>query len=318
MSQSNAKQKVQDANICASGTRRGIVTGFALLFGSAFLVAAGGLHAASPSTSVPTLSAQQITERNIAARGGMAAWNAVQSMAWTGTMDAGVGDSPARSLRYARLSQAPIKKADALAISKSGEQPAVEEKQVQLPFVLEMKRPGMSRLELEFNGKTAVQVFDGKAGWKLRPFLNRDDWEPFTADELKASAGKWDLNGPLLDAAARGTKVETEGVEAVEGQPAYRLKLTLTSGEVQHIWVDAKTFLDVRVEGTSRRMDGRMHRVYITQRDFRKVQGILVPHVLETTVEGYPDAHKMQIQKISLNPILADDLFTKPRKPGGA
>src|SRR6266436_1781597 len=45
--------------------------------------------------------------------------------------------------------------------------------EVQLPFVMELKRPRKMRFELQFSGQTAIQVFDGANGWKLRPFLNR-------------------------------------------------------------------------------------------------------------------------------------------------
>ena len=48
---------------------------------------------------------------------------------------------------------------------------------------------------------------------------------------------------------------------------------------MQHIWIDAQSFLDVKVEGTPRRMDGKMRTVWIYQRDFRSEQGIIVPHV---------------------------------------
>jgi len=68
-----------------------------------------------------------------------------------------------------------------------------------------MKRPGKSRVEIEFAGKTAVQVYDGTNGWKLRPYLNRNDVEPFTAEEAKSEAGKT-LDGPLVDYAAKGTR----------------------------------------------------------------------------------------------------------------
>ncbi len=52
--------------------------------------------------------------------------------------------------------------------------------EVYLPFLMELKRPRKMRFELQFNGQTAVQVFDGTNGWKLRPFLNRHVVEPYT------------------------------------------------------------------------------------------------------------------------------------------
>jgi outer membrane lipoprotein-sorting protein len=257
------------------------------------------------------LTAEQIVQKHVAARGGLAAWHAVQTMSWSGKMDAGIGNSVARSEAYVAETWGK-NTAKMRAAALKGETKEAP-KQVQLPFLLEMKRPGKSRVELEFAGKTAIQVYDGKEGWMKRPYLNRDDWEPFTAEQAKASAGKWEMDGPLLDYAAKGTTVALEGVEKVEGNGAYKLKLTLKDGTVQHVWIDQKSFLDVRVEGTPQRMDGKMRTVWVTQRDFRSVQGLMVPFVLETAVDGYRDTHKMILEKVTLNPALDDASFTKPR-----
>src|ERR1700758_1682679 len=226
-----------------------------------------------------SLTAPQIVEKNIAARGGLQAWRGLQTMTWTGKMDAGGGDSVARSRRAA------------LAPSSSTNHPV-------------MNAPA---------GKTPVQVYDGTNGWKYRPFLNREDVEPFTNDELKSEAQKSDLDGPLVDYAAKGTKVESAGVEKVEGHDCYKLKLTLKSGDLQYVWIDTQSFLDVKVSGTPRRMDGRMHNVYIYQRDFKTVQGLVLPQVLETAVDGYRDTHKMVIESLVINPKLDDSLFKKPQ-----
>ena len=276
---------------------------------------------AADSKPVPAhLSATQILEKHVAARGGLQAWHAVQTMSWSGTMDAGVGDSVARSTLWVQNSWAqkgPSHKSAAgvgtKASDATAQSAAVAPKQVELPFVLEMKRPGKSRVEIEFAGKKAVQVFDGTQGWKLRPFLNRNDVEPFTPEETKASEGKWSLDGPVLNYAAQGTKAEFESIEPVDGHDAYKLKLTLKNGDVQHIWIDAKNFLDVKVEGSPRMMDGRMRTVWVVQRDFRAVQGLMIPFVLETMVDGFPNKHKMAIEKIALNPALDDTLFAKPK-----
>ncbi|HEX9031738.1 MAG TPA: hypothetical protein VF834_07805 [Streptosporangiaceae bacterium] len=257
------------------------------------------------------LTARQIVERHVAARGGLQAWRAIQSMAWNGKMEVGRTDSAARSERY--VSSAMVRKGKGARTPPPVEGKDDAQRQVKVPFVLEMKRPASSRIEIEFAGKTAVQVFDGTKGWLLRPYLNRDDWEPFTAEQARSQQGKWELDGPLLDYAAKGTKVELVSVERVDGRDAYKLRLTHGSGEVQHVWIDAKTFLDVKIEGTPRRMDGKMRSVWVTQRDFRSVKGVMVPFVLETAVDGYPDTHKMTIEKVALNPRLDDARFVKPK-----
>jgi hypothetical protein len=83
---------------------------------------------------------------------------------------------------------------------------------------------------------------------------------------------------------------------------------------VQHVWIDAQSFLDVKVEGTPRRMDGRTHNVWVYQRDFRAVQGLQVPYVLETAIEGYNDTHKILIESVLVNSKMEDALFARPVK----
>jgi hypothetical protein len=222
------------------------------------------------------LTAAQIVERNVAARGGLTAWRAVNSLTMAGEMDAG-GKQDAR-----------------------------------LPFVMSMKRGQKSRLELTFQGQVAVQVWDGRQGWKLRPFLNRNEVEPFTAAETRSAAAAAELDGPLIDFARKGSQVELAGTELVEGLSAYKLKLTLKGGEQVNLWIDAASFLEVKIDGEPRKLDGRMHPVAILYRDYRKVGALTVPHLLETVVEGVKPSHKMSIQSVKLNLVLDDALFVRP------
>jgi hypothetical protein len=246
---------------------------------------------AAPELSAAKLTAAEIVDRNVAARGGLAAWQAVRTMSWSGTLEAGGNNQ--------RSMPAPTPAKDPNA-------------QAQLPFSMDMKRGRLSRLEITFNGQTAVQVYDGTHGWKVRPFLNRNDAEPYTADELKVAADAADLDGLLIDYAARGQRIDVERIEPVEGKPAYALKLTLKSGHALHVWVDAQSFLEVKVEGIPRRLDGKMHTVAIFPRDYRRVDGLQIPFLIETAVQGVKRTEKMQIEKVIVNPRLDDSRFAKP------
>jgi len=226
------------------------------------------------------LSAVEIVDKSVSARGGLQAWRAVQAITFSGKIDAG------------------------------GKQ------NVQLPFVIEMKRPLKTRVEIEFANDKAIQVYDGANGWKLRPFLGRRDVEPFSPEELKSASMESELDGPLVDYAAKGTKVELAGVEKVEGHDAYKLRLTTKGGQVRHLWVDAQTFLEVKIEGLPRRMDGKMRPVEIYYREYKSVNGLMVPYLLETTVQGGKQAHKMTIEAVVVNPKLEDSLFAKPKQSG--
>jgi hypothetical protein len=184
--------------------------------------------------------------------------------------------------------------------------------QARLPFVMEQARAHKSRLEIEFAGQTAVQVYDGAHGWKLRPYLNRRDVEPFTATELEAAGMQADLDGALVDYAAKGTQIEVEGIDQVDGHDAYRLRLRLKNQHIVHTWVDAQTFLEVKVEGMPRRLDGKPHPVSIFLRDYRTVAGLKVPYVIETVVQGVQRTEKIQIDEVRVNPALDERRFSKP------
>jgi len=257
-------------------------------------------RAADAPAPVAKLTAEQIVTKNVAARGGLQAWRAVKTLALSGKMDAGGNESPTRLM-------APGVKSSGVGLPK---RPA---EQARLPFRLELMRGRKSRLEIDFHGDTAVQVYDGTQGWKLRPFLNRHEVEPFTADELKAVAMQPDLDGPLVDYAQKGTKIELEGSEKVEGNDTYRLKLIFKSGESQRVWIDAKTLLETKIDGTPRRLDGKMHAVEIYYRNYRAVNGLMMPQLMETKVEGVKQTEKIDIEKIVVNPRVEDSRFAKLR-----
>lgn len=260
------------------------------------LLAASDLQAKAPSAN---LSVAEIVDRNVAARGGVAAWRTLQTLEMKGKLEAGGNDR-------AGISVPGVRKDAAMP-------PARPAQQVQLPFVMDLARGRKSRLEIEFNGQTAVQVYNGTQGWKLRPFLNRHEVENYSADELKTASQNADVDGYLIDYSVKGEKIEVENVEPVEGHDAYKLKVTDKTGHVHYVWVDAGSFLEVKVEGTPRRLDGKMHAVAIYLRDYRPVNGLTMPHLLETRVEGVRDIERIRIESIVSNPELDESKFAMPR-----
>ena len=266
------------------------------------------------SPSHTKLSAAAIVDKNVAARGGLQAWRSVQTMSMEGKLGAGGNQRAAMPVpipdqKFTRESLPP--------------RPA---EGIQLPFLMDLKRSRKMRLELQFNGQTAIQVYDGANGWKLRPFLNRLDVEPYSQEELKAASMQPDLDGPLVDCAAKGTQVELVGMEKVEDRDTYNLKLTMKNGESIHVWIDAQTFLEAKIQGQPRRLDGIYHPVEVYYRDFRPVSGLQVPFLMETKVlpmaqagkgrEPSISTEKIIIEKVVVNPKLDETLFSKPQVAG--
>jgi hypothetical protein len=273
-----------------------------LLSGAALVALAVALAACSPSER----AARRIADRNAEARGGLKAWRAVQTMSMSGKLDAGVRRDPVKlALSYQARNAAGSGRNRAIGLGLAAEKP------VQLPFVMELARPHQSRLEIQFQGETAVQVYDGHEGWKLRPFLGRREVEPYSPEELRNAAEQDQLDGILIDYAKKGNRLRLVKTEKVEGRDAYKIKVTLPSGSVRNVWVDKETSLEAKIDGT-RQLDGKPHAVSTYFRDYRQVDGRLIPHELETVVDGVKGSEKILIEKVAINPPLANARFEMP------
>ena len=66
------------------------------------------------------------------------------------------------------------------------------------------------------------------------------------------------------------------------------------------------------MDGSPRRLDGKYHPVETYLRGYRSVDGLMIPHVLETSVEGGTGSEKITIERVALNPKLEDSRFGKP------
>jgi hypothetical protein len=223
------------------------------------------------------LTADQVVERNAAARGGLEAWRKIETMAWTGHIE-----SAGRSGRKA-------------------------------PFLLEQKRPDRTRFEVTVDGQKAVRVFDGTDGWKVRlGSKGRPEVQPYTADELKFARGAPMMEGPLMNHAARGATITLAGVQQIEGRTAYALGLRLASGSSYRVWIDAETFLELRYDRELVDSKGRPAVTSVYFADYRTIEGLKLPLVIET---GAPDGKardRLVIEEVSLNPRLDDRTFAKP------
>ncbi|HJW32749.1 MAG TPA: hypothetical protein VJ505_05205 [Holophagaceae bacterium] len=214
----------------------------------------------------PALSVDQLLAKNFEAKGGLAKIKALKSVKMTG-----------------RLMQGPME------IAISG-----------------IQARGAFRMEVSVQGMTQITAFDGKAGWKIDPFQGYGggkNAEAFTADEMKAAEVQADLDGPVVDYAAKGHKVEYMGKDTVEGAPAHKLKVTLKNGDVQTYYLDADSYLEVK-QTSKRKIREQEVEMETYYGDFREVAGVLMPFSIEQGMPGMPQRAKIIVDKIEPNVTL--------------
>ena|SRR5436190_1212358 len=186
--------------------------------------------------------------------------------------------------------------------------------------VEEKKRPDDIRQEFQIQGMVGVTAWDGKNGWKIEPWNGKKDSEPLGEEEKKAIIEDSDFDGPLVNYAAKGNKVEYVGIDPVQGDDTYKLKVTLKSGDVKYYYMDTDYYVPIKIE--SKRMirgEERESETYLG--DYKEVNGVYFPYSQESGLKGSPNKQKISIEKIEVNMPLADSRFIEPKggsQPTGA
>lgn len=229
----------------------------------------------SSSSSPPSSSpVDEIVAAHLAARGGKDRIQALRSIRETGTVTASDG-------RVARV-------------------------------VREIQSPGLFRLEFTYQGTTSVFAHDGKAGWQIAPLQGQ--FEPQAMPPEADAAGgvdQRDIEGPLVDWREKGHVVELVGRESLAGAEVDKLKTVLRGGLVRYDYVDVASHMVVRSD-VPRLVRGHRVEMQTTFSDFRKVSGIVFPHLLEIHVKDRPQILKIVVERIELDPQLDPASFQMP------
>ncbi|HXT20737.1 MAG TPA: hypothetical protein VN923_08315, partial [Thermoanaerobaculia bacterium] len=182
-------------------------------------------------------------------------------------------------------------------------------------MVEENKRPNMVRQDFTFGGMTGSNAYDGKSGWKTEPWGGKKDAESLGEEELKSIIEDADLDGPLVNYQQKGNKVEYLGTEPVEGDDAYKLKVTLKSGDVVVYYVDTEYAVPIKIE-KKRKIRGADREYEITLGDYKEVDGWYLPFAIEQGAKGSQNRQRVVYQSIVANVPVDDSRFAKPTAAG--
>jgi len=229
-----------------------------------------------------TATAQTVDEivaANLEAKGGEAAWMAVETGRMTGTMRIVGGAAGA----------------------------------MEMPFVVEFKKPHKIRLEFTMQGMTAIQAYDGETGWAIMPFMGKTEPEEMAEDQVKQLKDQADFEGDLVNYKEKGNTVELVGKEEVDGTPAYKLKVTRADGDVDTLYLDEEYFVEFKTEST-REIQGTEMTMATVLGDYKEVDGLLFPHSMEMSFDGGDAQQVITIESIEIGVDLPDERFAMPEK----
>ncbi len=225
-------------------------------------------------------TAEELAAKNIEARGGLDKLKAIQTMRTSGNVE--------------------VQGFKAVAVS-------------------EAKRPDKMRQSFTLQGMTEIAAYDGKSGWKISPFQGKKDPELMGEDELRGMQDQADIDGPLVDAAAKGIKLEALGKQSVDGNDVLVLRATLKNGDQFTYYIDPETFLETRVDQAIF-LRGTARETTMEFGSYKEVQGVLIPFSIQVGPKARADQRmKMTVEKVEVNVPTDDALFAMPAvKPAAA
>ena len=249
-------------------------------------------------------TAEEIIERNIAARGGAEKFGAIHSMVVRTEEEANWGGRGTSVLRIMR------------------------------PDRMRFDYTWQANLKVE--GFTNIMGFDGQTGWATGLYRGKQEGKTITGDGLEAvrEDAQSQFEESLGDPQAKRDQVELLGMEAVEGKPCYKVRFTTHTGWVRYAYYDAESFLVVRNDQVLSKSGSKKEKLLTTAiSDYRSVNGILFPHTFISisyltcpfaSARGLPlpmafseikrDRTTSTIEAIEINPAMDESTFQMPTK----
>jgi outer membrane lipoprotein-sorting protein len=181
----------------------------------------------------------------------------------------------------------------------------------ELTFVQYEKAPNLSRFDATVQGLTQVQAWDGHSAWRISPFGGRKDPERLSEEDSKSIADSAYLAGPLFDYKKQGSSIEYLGTEDVDGTNAHKLKVSLSTGDTEYVYLDPDHFLEIRVVG-QRRVRGTETEDINDYGDYELVNGVYFPFSISSRNKDGSNETTITVDKAKANTAISDALFAFP------
>jgi outer membrane lipoprotein-sorting protein len=183
---------------------------------------------------------------------------------------------------------------------------------MEAPFSFTYKAPNKVYTTFEVQGMKGIQAYDGETGWQVMPFMGKPEPVLMSEDELKQVIDQGEIEGPLINAEAKGTTLELIGTTEIEGTPVIEIKATKKNGDVVHVFLDEEYKLEVMSRSKVSAMGQEVEaETYFS--DYKEVgeNGSPVPHSMAIKINGNL-MQNMNLEVIEFNVDVDDSLFTMP------
>jgi len=186
----------------------------------------------------------------------------------------------------------------------------------EIPVTTDAMRPNLLLKQVTLQGAVQRTGFDGTRAWRVDPFASASGKATdVPAAELEDLMEETDFDGPLVRHAAKGHRLRYLGPRVVEVKgvqtPVHAVELTMASGRQAVVHIHASSFLEV-LRTQTRPVMGSQVAMTITPSDYRMVQGIRVPFLMEIAIAGMPTPIRIAFERVEFNVAMDRSQFRRP------
>jgi hypothetical protein len=179
-----------------------------------------------------------------------------------------------------------------------------------LEVVIFKKRPGFYRSEVRPEGSAAatIRAFADRA-WETSGGKTGVREGAAAVEQREVDA---DFDGFLVDHRAKGHTVTLDGRQRIGATDAWKLKVTMKSGAVRYVYIDAATWLESHHEATIELAPNRRVGTTLRFSDWREVGGVKFPFAIDEERDAPGQTFVTYTKRIDVNVPIDDAIFRMP------
>jgi outer membrane lipoprotein-sorting protein len=184
----------------------------------------------------------------------------------------------------------------------------IEQMGMVLPMEMKMKRPNKFRMEMEMQGKTMIQAYDGENGWLIAPWVSSEP-QDLTGAQLDQAMDQANIDGELYNYAEKGFSAELLGKEFIDDTEVFNIKLISKEGTEKNYYIDTDNYFVRKVKA---RVDAQGQEVEVEQNmnDYREFEGVMMATNIES--KSPMGAANIIFERIIFGEQIDDSIFIKP------
>lgn len=175
------------------------------------------------------------------------------------------------------------------------------------------KKPDKIKVLTEYKDNKAVQCFNGDFSWQINTMIGVN--EPQKLDEssnTQLKAQRTIILGPLYNYGKEGFEFVYNGEMEKNGEKLHHITMTSDIRKSRiDIFINADNYLPV-LTITFANLNNRQVEVINYIKEYKNVDGFMIPHKYESVVDGKPYT-TLDISLIKTNIDLKDEIFNMPK-----